>query len=72
MIAPTLPTLSDLQPQLDKLETLPGSVLLIAIEAPSNQNFHRVTTGCLNADERKALRRALSNAMRKREGQSIQ
>ena len=68
MIPPTLPSVCELQTQLDKLEACPGSVLLIAVELPSNQNFHRVTWAWISAAERKTLKRSLTTARKKREG----
>jgi hypothetical protein len=60
MIPPTFPSTEQLQPELEKLEAHPGSIVLLAIEpAEAHSNFCRVTVAWLSADERKALRRVL-------------
>jgi len=66
VIPPALPTACELQTQLDKLEASPGSVLLIAIELPSNQNYCRTTWAWLSAAERQTLKRSLTTARKKR------
>ena len=68
MIEPKLPTADDLKPSLEKLEANPGSVVLIAVElAESHCNFARCSWGWFSGQERKALRRALETARRKRQ-----
>jgi ATP-dependent DNA ligase len=68
MIAPTLPTHDELRQNLARLESQPGSVILIAVEYPrETQNFCRVSTGFFDADERKALRAALTRCKKTRE-----
>jgi hypothetical protein len=60
VIAPDLPNAEQLRPALEKLEAVPGSVVLLAIEsAEPCCNFCRVTVAWLAPEERKALRRAL-------------
>jgi len=66
MISPILPTVTELQPQLDRLEANPGSVLLIAIEQPEICNFARTTWALLSKEERKSLKSALERARKKR------
>ena len=61
-----LPTAEDLQPQLDRLEANPGSVILVAIEQPEVCNFARCTVAWLSREERKTLKIALENARQKR------
>jgi hypothetical protein len=60
VIAPKLPALEDLAPELEKLEIYPNSIVLIAIEDC------RVTWGWFSAAERKALRAALERARKRR------
>ncbi len=72
MIAPNLPTQDDLKPQLERLEETPGSVVLIALELPSTQNFCRIGVGFFNAEERKALRAALARCKKRREAKGNQ
>jgi hypothetical protein len=45
MLPPILPSNDELTPQLQRLETEPGSVILIALELPETQNFPRVQVG---------------------------
>ena len=66
MIAPKLPALEDLAPELEKLEIYPNSILLIAIEASPSSADCRVTWGWFSAAERKALRAALERARKRR------
>lgn len=66
MIPPVLPTSVELQPYLDRLSKNSGGIILVAIEAPETQNFHRVTIGVFDAGERKSLRAALSRAKKRR------
>jgi len=67
MIDPALPSLDAIRPALAKLAQH-GGVILIAIQHdPACMNYCGVTHGWFHKDEVKALRRALSNAKRKRE-----
>ena len=59
MIAPVLPTVSDLEPWISKLEQHPGSIVLLASESFQTRNDSRVTVGWLSPEERMALRAAL-------------
>ena len=61
-----LPTAEDFQPQLDRLEANPGSVILVAIEQPEVCNFAHCTVAWLSREERKTLKIALENARQKR------
>ena len=67
MLAPTLPTLSELQPHLDKLNAHPGSIVLIAIETLETQNYPRIGVAWLSAAERKDLRAGLTKARKRRQ-----
>jgi hypothetical protein len=67
MIPPKLPGPIELGPCLEKLDRHPGSVVLIAVELPEVCNFTRCTWAWLSREERKALRRALEAARKKRE-----
>jgi hypothetical protein len=67
MIPPAFPTAEELAPQLERLERTPGSVLLIALELPTTQNFCRVGVGFFDAAERKALHVALTACRKRRE-----
>ena len=66
MIPATLPSISELQPQLAKLEANSGSVVIIAIEQPEVCKFTRTTWAWLSREERKALRSALAQARKRR------
>lgn len=72
MIAPTLPSLEQLRPSLDKLQSETGSVVLIAISWPRSkdsqecQNYPDVQTAWLSKDETDALRTSLTKAKAKR------
>ena len=61
-----LPTPQDLAPWIQKLEAVPGSVVLIAVEQPEVCNFARCTAAWLSREERKTLKTALEKARRKR------
>ena len=67
VIPTTFPSPEQLQPLLEKVESHPGSIVLLAIEQPEVCNFCRVTVAWLSADERKALRRALEVCRRRRQ-----
>lgn len=67
MSAPRLPGPSELAPCLEQLQRHPGSVVLIAVEVPEVCNFARTTWAWISREERKALRRALESARKKRE-----
>jgi hypothetical protein len=67
MIHPKLPGPIELGPYLEKLDRHPGSLVLVAIEIPEVCNFTRTTWAWLSREERKALRRALEGARKKRE-----
>jgi hypothetical protein len=67
MIPPQLPGPAELGPCLDQLERHLGSVILVAIEQPEVCNFTRCTWAWLSREERKALRRALETARKRRE-----
>ena len=67
LIAPCLPSISELQPQLEKLQACPGSVILVAIDQPEACcNFARCTWAWLSKEERKALKSALERCRLKR------
>jgi hypothetical protein len=55
VILVSLPSIEDLQPQFDRLEANPGSVVLLAIEQPGICNFARVTEGWFSKEERKRV-----------------
>jgi hypothetical protein len=61
-----LPTPQELAPWIQKLESAPGSVVLIAVEQPEVCNFARCTAAWLSKEERKDLKAALEKARRKR------
>lgn len=67
MIPPKLPSAEELKPQLERLERTPGSVVLIALELPTSQNFCRVGVGFFDAAERNALHVALARCRKRRE-----
>ena len=57
-----LPKVAGLQPQLDRLEANPDSVILLAIEQPEVCNFGGVTWAWLSKVERQTLKTALERA----------
>ena len=71
MIDPRLPDCGAIRPALAKLAQHGGAILIAIQHDPACMNYCSVTHGWFHKDEVKALRRALSNAKRKREAQSI-
>lgn len=72
ILAPKLPSIEELQPQIDKLAAHPGSVILIAVTLPTAesgmqiQNYHEVGTAWFSKAEADSLRSALQRAKLKR------
>ena len=63
MIPLTLPSVEQLRPELQKLESAPGSVILIAVEqAEARRNFCKCTWAWLSKEERRTLKTALERA----------
>lgn len=66
MIAPRLPSHDELRPFLDRLESNPGSVVLIAVEWQRDvKNYAEAKVGFFDADARARLRRALQGEKRR-------
>ena len=66
MISPSFPSAEELP--LDKLESHPGSLILVAIQlAEERCNFTRTTFAWLSREERRALKVALTKCRKKRE-----
>jgi hypothetical protein len=66
MISPKFPSLEDSAPELRKLKTQPGSIVLIALDSFVDGNACRHTRGWLSSTERKALHVAFERARRRR------
>lgn len=66
VIPPTLPSLEELEPLLQKLAAQPGSIVLVAFESFQDRNDCRVSYAWLSAAERKVLRMALERARKRR------
>ena len=57
----------ELQPCIDRLVSMPGGILLVAVTVePTRQNYPTVAFGTFDAAERKALRTALERCRRRR------
>jgi|GEM_PF-2744732 len=60
MIPPRLPAPDELAPFFDRLESNPGSVVLIAVEWQRDvKNYAEAKVGWFDADARRRLKRAL-------------
>jgi hypothetical protein len=67
MIPPSFPSAEQLRSELQKLESAPGSVILVAVEpAEACCNFCKCTWAWLSREERKALKTVLERARKKR------
>jgi hypothetical protein len=67
MIAPTLPSVEELHPWLNRLEANPGSVILIPIDQPEEVcNFTRIGWAWFSREEHKKLKQALEAVRLKR------
>ena len=67
MIAPCLPSITELHPLLEKLELNPGSVILIALDqAEPCCNYARCTWAWLSKKERQTLKAALERCRERR------
>ncbi len=66
MIDPTLPTVDDLRPDLAKLAEHGGAVIVGITTNPRRQNFATVSWQHFDAEETKALRRAVTNVRKQR------
>lgn len=66
MIPPTLPSLEELEPLLQKLALQPGSIVLVAFESFQDRNDCRVSYAWLSAAERRVLRTALERERKRR------
>jgi len=68
MIPLRLPTAEELAPALRKLESEPGSLVIISIQQLETQNYHDVQFAWFNHDDRNAIKRAVDRARSKRQG----
>jgi len=60
-----------IDPLVDRIESRPGGCVAIILDVdPMRQNYVRTTCAVFNADERKALRKAVERVRTKQEAQS--